>query len=277
MRCGELLELAKARGAFPKKSLGQNFLVDDRIADKIVSLLGSDLGYVLEVGGGHGALSLRLAEVSRELVIVEKDKVLSEHLKDLLSGYSNVKVVEGDILDFQLGSFFPFAFFIFSNLPYNISSPFMFKLWDEADNVSAFVLMFQKEVADRLVASCGTKAYGILSVLFSLCFEVKVVFKVPRHCFWPRPEVDSAVVLGRRTKNLDVEIKGILRKVLDAAFPYRRKKLVKALNLGWSGIDWQLVIKEAGVDGNLRPDAVVPEQWLAIAYACRNLLNKTKA
>ena len=271
MRCRELLDAVRAKGLRPKKSLGQNFLINDAVIERIVDaarLSGKET--VLEVGGGHGALTLALAPRCKELIVVEKDPILARHLSEIAP--PNVTVLEEDVLKIDLKPLLPPGSVVVSNLPYSISSPFMFKLWDEGDAVERFVLMFQKEVAERIAASHGTREYGVLSVLFSLTFHVKVLFKVSKNSFWPRPEVDSAVIEGRRRQRMSAELKAALRKVLDAAFPYRRKKLVKALGMGLPGVDWERVLDEVGIPHHIRPDALEPEGWLAIAKSYKNLL-----
>lgn len=212
MKSAELLKLLRERGIHPKKSLGQNFLIDDNIVKKIADSADIDSSsWVLEVGGGHGALSLALAQRCGRLVVVEKDPLLLEHLKDLLGKATNVELIHVDVLKLDLKSLFPEKAVVVSNLPYSISSPFMFKLWEEGDRVEQFVLMFQKEVAERIAASYGTKAYGVLSVLFGLTFDVNFLFDVSKNSFWPKPEVDSSVVKGKRKLVLDDPVKKILR------------------------------------------------------------------
>ena len=250
MRAKDLLAFLRSKGLRPKKAWGQNFLIDDNTTDRIVEAASvSSSDFVVEVGGGHGVLSVRLAERCRKLVVVEKDRLLAEHLRELFKDATNVEVVEGDVLKLDFKNLFCPKAVLVSNLPYSISSPFMFKLWDLESGVERFVLMFQKEVAERLTAPPGTKSYGILTVLFSLAFDVKLLFTVSRNAFWPRPEVDSAVVLGTRRCVLSEDIKRALREVLNAAFPYRRKKLSKALRLGLRGLAWMSCWKRRGFLG----------------------------
>ncbi len=275
MKSRELLNEVRQKGIRPKKALGQNFLIDDRVVERIVSCAQLDpSSWVLEVGGGHGALSLALAESCGRLVVVEKDPLLYRHLVDLLGRYPHVEVVEADVLDLDLKTLLPEGAVVVSNLPYSISSPFMFKLWDEAKRVDRFVLMFQKEVAERITASSGTKAYGVLSVLFSLVFSVKVLFSVSKNAFWPRPEVDSTVLYGVRERVLEDNLAKVLKRILNAGFPYRRKKIYKALSFSIPEINWKEVLEKAGVDADLRPDALTPQQWLAVAQYYKNLLNR---
>ncbi len=271
--CRELLGRVRALGLRPRRHLGQNFLIDDGVVERILHAASlREESFVLEVGGGHGALSLPLAERCGTLLVVEKDPLLASHLRELLSPYPGAQVVEGDVLRLNLKETLPEGAVVVSNLPYSISSPFMFKLWDEGDAVERFYLMFQREVARRLVASPGTKEYGVLSVLFSLTFRVRIIFGVSKNSFWPRPEVDSAVVEGIREGTLPPSLKLSLRRVLDGAFPYRRKRLVKALRMGIPQVDWEAILKEAGVPADVRPDALEPEGWLAIAKLYEKLL-----
>lgn len=266
--CVELLRRVQAKGVKPKKRWGQNFLVDDNIRDFIVDAADVDGKNAIEVGPGHGALTVRLAERAESLVAVEVDKILCSHIRELLGEKSNFRLVCADVLKTPFAELGPYPSVLVSNLPYSISSPFFFKLWDEEPDIPYFVVMLQAEVAGRLTASPGSKDYGVLSVLYSLTHEIRHLKKVPRKCFWPQPEVDSVIVKGVKSRSIEKGLKKMLKVLVNAAFKYRRKKLYKALSVELPDIDWRQIILNAGLDAEKRPDAFAPGEWLELAKRC---------
>ena len=225
----------KKHGIRPKKRLGQNFLLDEDIQEKIVSIcnLTRDES-VVEIGAGLGALTMRLAPRVREVFAVELDGTLANLLKARALRHANVSVINQDILSFDfshLADTCHIKLKVLGNIPYNISSPLVFKLLDNSNFLSMAVLMFQKEVADRIVAEPGTKNYGVLSVFCQVKATVTRELVVPKHHFYPEPKVDSAVVrfTFSDTSITDIEDQTIFKRVVKAAFAQRRKMLKNTL------------------------------------------------
>ena len=184
-------------GFRPQKKLGQHFLADHRIIRKIIDRAGFQaFDLVLEIGPGQGALTLPLARSVGHVVAVEKDPDLTSLLKKKLlqSGITNVTLVNQDILQWDFHEIEPLSstrIQVIGNLPYNISSPFLEKLIDNRDVVARAVLMFQLEVAKRLIALSGGKTYGAMTLFIQYHAQCTFLFEVPKTAFFPRPKVDS--------------------------------------------------------------------------------------
>lgn len=215
----------------PKKSLGQHFLNDEDIAQKIVeSLLVSSTEKVLEIGPGMGVLTKYLiAKPTIDLKVIEIDRdsvaYLKKHFKTLDS-----RIIEGDFLETELKNIFSDRFSIIGNFPYNISSQIFFKALADRDRVQQVVCMLQKEVADRIAAKHGNKTYGILSVLLQAFYDIDYLFKVPPEVFVPPPKVVSAVIrLVRNTREILGCNEELFVKVVKTGFNQRRKTLRNSL------------------------------------------------
>ena len=220
----------------PKKKLGQHFLTDLNIAEKIADLLEfENYQKVLEIGPGTGVLTQFLIPKTNALHLVEIDQ---ESIQFLQTNYSSeeIHLIEADFLKLDLNSIFssePFA--IIGNFPYNISSQIVFKVLENRIQIPFFAGMFQKEVAERICEPPGSKKYGILSVLSQLYYETEYLFTVPPTVFNPPPKVDSAVIRLTRKQNIDLDYdEALLKKVVKLSFQQRRKTLrnsLKTLNL----------------------------------------------
>ena len=210
--------------------LGQNFLIDDNIANKIVNLASiKDGEKILEIGPGRGILTDLLVDKGN-LLAVEKDKWLAVVLKQKF--VERAEIIEADILDFDI----PTIDVIVANLPYSISSPILFRLfnfkWERA------VLMFQEEFANRLVAKPGSKTYGRLSVMANHYVKTKKLFKVSKTAFQPQPKIHSQVVhLVRRDPDYKLDDFDTFDKVVRSIFTHRRKKIRNCLKLSFKNID----------------------------------------
>jgi len=244
-----------------KKHLGQHFLRDQAIAQRIAGTLSLE-GYskVLEIGPGMGVLTKHLLKRDIDLVAMDLDSESILYLKesfplenpDLFQGNDRLELIEGDFLKFDLSTLFgkePFA--ITGNFPYNISSQIVFKMLEHREQIPEFSGMFQKEVAQRICEGPGSKAYGILSVLVQAHYQAEYLFTVPPDVFDPPPKVDSGVLRLRRRdqQKLDCDEKLFLRLV-KTAFNQRRKTLRNSL-------------KSFGLSENLKEDSIFdqrPEQ-----------------
>lgn len=263
----------------PKRSLGQNFLVDHNLQRKIVEALaaGPD-DEVLEIGPGRGALTRHLVGVLRRLVLVELDDELAAGLEAEYAGRDDVEVVHGDILSLPLGSLTedPARLRVLGNIPYNITSPILFHLL-EPPRPADILVMVQREVAERILAEPGTGTYGALSVGVRSVAAVEGVLDVPRTAFRPRPRVDSTVLRIRpiRPRPLDAAEEEDLRTLVRAAFQWRRKQLQKILR---SHPDLEIpeealpAVEEAlRVDLRARPETLSPEGFVRLAAILREI------
>ncbi|MED3560958.1 16S rRNA (adenine(1518)-N(6)/adenine(1519)-N(6))-dimethyltransferase RsmA [Bacillus xiapuensis] len=221
-----------------KKSLGQNFLIDTNILKKIVESanLTEDSG-AIEIGPGIGALTEQLARSSNKVVAFEIDQRLLPILKETLGPYSNVKVIHQDVLKADVEKVIEEEFpsmndlMVVANLPYYVTTPIIMKILEEQLPIRGIVVMLQKEVADRISASPGTKDYGSLSIAVQYYTEAETVMIVPKTVFVPQPNVDSAVIRLTRRSSPAVAVKdeGFFFQVTKASFAQRRKTLLNNL------------------------------------------------
>lgn len=254
------------------KKLGQNFLIDADIVRGIVDAADIRPGErVLEIGPGIGTLTQGLAEAGAEVTAVELDKKLPAVLAKTLEGYENVRIVQGDILKVNIPEIMgsePFK--VAANLPYYITTPIIMTLLERRLPISRLVTMVQKEVADRMVAEPGTKAYGALSVAVQYYTQPHVELDVPPRSFIPAPEVDSVVIVCdvREEPPVTVADEKLFFRVVRAAFGQRRKTLSNALK--GAGFDKELIrtaLPAAGIDGTRRGETLSLMEFAAIATA----------
>jgi 16S rRNA (adenine1518-N6/adenine1519-N6)-dimethyltransferase len=258
-----------------KRSLGQNFLIDPNLQRKIVSALGAEAGdEVVEIGPGRGALTRQLAGTVSRLVLVELDRDLAARWSEEYADRPDVVVVQGDVLkvDFWEKLSEPSRALVVGNIPYNITSPILFRLL-ERPRPRSIVLMVQDEVAERLVAPPGTKVYGALSVGVRSVASVERLFGVGRGAFRPVPGVDSAVIRiePRHPEALDEEGELRLRGLVRAAFQWRRKQMRKILRdhpdlaLGAAPLDD--IAAQARISLDDRPERLSPEDFVRLSVA----------
>ena len=224
--------LQKYNFSFQKK-FGQNFLIDTHVLDKIIQSANiTEDDMVLEIGPGIGTMTQYLAQAAGKVIAVEIDKNLIPILEDTLSGYDNVRVINEDVLKLDLKKLAdeenngkPVK--VVANLPYYITTPILMHLIESKIPFAEFVVMMQKEVADRISAEPNSKAYGSLSIAVQYYMTAKVAFIVPRTVFVPAPNVDSAILKMTRREQPLVEVKDedFLFRVAKASFVHRRKTL----------------------------------------------------
>jgi len=260
-----------------KKALGQNFLVDMGVLDRIVSCVkpGAE-DSILEVGPGRGALSRLLAASGARLLAVELDRELIPVLGQEFAGVENVEVQYGDILRVDLRELLTARsagkWKVAANLPYNISSQVLFRFLDCCELFESLTLMLQKEVGDRLVAPPACKDYGILTVLLGLHFDIRREFIVKPGSFRPIPKVDSAVLsfIPLAAPRVDVGDERFFRQVVKGAFSQRRKTLYNALR-GARVVEDDRVLQEglstSGIDGGRRGETLSLDEFAALSRA----------
>lgn len=260
-----------------QKKFGQNFLIDSNILNKIVqSAEVTKEDCVLEIGPGIGTMTQYLAEAAREVVAVEIDKNLIPILKDTLSAYDNVTVINEDILKVDLNQIVqdknggrPIK--VVANLPYYITTPIIMGLFENHVPLKSITIMVQKEVADRMQVGPGTKDYGALSLAVQYYAKPEIITRVPASCFMPRPNVDSTVIRLERYEEPPVSVKDekYLFAVIRASFNQRRKTLANGLtNAGNLGVNRQLVeeaLTQMGLSATVRGEALTLSQFAELS------------
>jgi 16S rRNA (adenine1518-N6/adenine1519-N6)-dimethyltransferase len=262
-----------------KKSLGQNFLIDTNILKKIVGFAElNEASGVIEIGPGIGALTEQLARSSKKVVAFEIDQRLLPILAETLSPYSNVKVIHEDVLKADVKEAINEEFqeisdlMVVANLPYYVTTPIIMKLLEEQLPIRGIVVMLQKEVADRISASPGTKDYGSLSIAIQYYMEAEVVMIVPKTVFVPQPNVDSAVIRLTKREKPAVQVKDedFFFQVTRTSFAQRRKTLLNNLLSGLTdGKQKKDEILEAlnksGIDPSRRGETLSLEEFAQLA------------
>ena len=246
---------------FAKKKWGQNFLVDNNLLEKIIKTINiKDTEHVLEIGPGQGALSEKLVDVAKSLSMVEIDPDLIERLKvhEKLSGLT---IINQDILKVDLESLSIDSPVVVGNIPYNITSPIIFWLIDHFDHWDRAYLMVQKEVAQRLTASIGTKDYSRVTVMTSLFFDIEICFSISPNVFLPKPKVQSAFI--SITKRSDFDQKNVnvkkFSQVVRMAFNQRRKMLKNSLSTLTINSD------KCNIDFTRRPEQLTVDEFIDIS------------
>jgi 16S rRNA (adenine1518-N6/adenine1519-N6)-dimethyltransferase len=272
----EIRELAEQLDLRPAKSLGQNFVIDGNVCQKIVRVAGVTTDDIaLEIGPGLGSLTLALLEVTSNVIAVEIDQRLAERLPITVAEHKTdsyeLTVINTDALAVRELPVAPTV--LVANLPYNVSVPVLLHLLEILPSLNTGVVMVQAEVADRLVAKPGTKEYGIPSLKASWWAQVSGAGSVSRSIFWPVPGVDSKLVSFKRheTPGDDAMRKGVFQLV-DAAFAQRRKMLRAALSgIFGSSAKAEAVLIAAGIDPTLRGESLLIDSFCAIYNASQSV------
>lgn len=260
-----------------QKKFGQNFLINTGVLEDIIDAAEvTDEDMVLEIGPGIGTMTQYLCENARQVVAVEIDTNLIPILKDTLSAYDNVRIINDDILKVDINGLAreynngrPIK--VVANLPYYITTPIIMGLFESHVPIESITVMVQKEVADRMQAGPGTKDYGALSLAVQYYSKPQIVVNVPPSCFMPQPKVGSTVISLRRHQQpvVQVEDEKLMFKVIRASFNQRRKTLANGLN-NYGGINLtkeqiQQSIEELGVPVNIRGEALSLEQFACLS------------
>ena len=264
-------------GFQPKKSWGQNFLVDPNTVLRIVNSLGiTEDSRVVEMGPGTGVLTQHLAEQASDVFAIERDRDMVHILEHEFAEKSHVRVLSADASTFQLADLPEGSpFLVIGNLPYQLSSPILFSILEQRPLVKKAVFMLQKEVVDRLCASPGDgKDYSVLSIRFGAFFNIRKLFNVSKNCFHPRPKVDSAVfrLEIREQPLVAAEDEETFAAVVAAAFHQRRKTLLNNLSkskLGLSKAEATELLNELGIDVSRRGEALTIQEFSTLAKAIR--------
>ena len=256
----------------PKKSLGQNFLIDQVILDKIVNLTSIKNRTILEVGPGTGNLtSFILKKNPKKFFVVEKDRSLVLNLENIFK--DQLVIINEDILNIDENSICDENVTVFGNLPYNISTELLSK-WILNPNINFWfdhlILMFQKEVADRIIAKFNTPAYGRLSILCNWKLSIKKICDIKPESFSPRPKIDSSLLFFSPKKNFyRIKNPKNLEKITRIFFNHRRKMLKKPFNLLFNGN--QKILDKLKIDLSLRPQNLDLDTYYQLTNEYENL------
>ena len=254
------------------KGLGQNFLIDAQIVRRIVDAAEiSPEDDVLEIGAGIGSLTQGLLEAGARVTAVEVDKKLPAVLKETLAGYENFRLIEGDVLKLNLSELMLRPFKVAANLPYYITTQILLTLLEKNLPATKIVTMVQREVAERMTASPGSKIYGALSVAVQLRSQPRIAFDVPPESFLPPPEVTSSVVVcDVRKPPFDIVDEEFFTKVVRASFAQRRKTLLNSLT-GAGFVREKLLhaLEVSGVNPSLRAENLSLEDFARLANALK--------
>jgi len=279
MRFGavEVNNLLAAHGLSPSKAKGQNFLIDPNIPEKLVRLSGiGKTSGVLEAGPGMGALTVHLCRASNHVTAVELDTRLMPILREALKDYSNVTLVQGNILKVDINKLVDETMgesdrHVCANLPYNITTPVL-AAFIKADVFETITVMIQKEVAERILAKPGSPDYGAFTVFVNYNSAVEKLFDVPPECFIPRPKVTLSVIkmTMRKMHPLNPDDEKLLFRIVKAAFSRRRKTLANALHAEFGETLNKEYITQTiitcGFDARVRGEALGVEDFINIAY-----------
>ena len=268
MKLSEMRDLLGARGIQLTKSLGQNFLHDQNQLDRIVAAGEVHAGDpVLEIGPGLGPLTAKLLEQGAEVFAIEKDRRLCEFLRERFEAHPRLKLVEDDALAYVKTSSRDWSDWkLVANLPYSVASPILVELATGRTSPERLVATLQLEVAERIAATAGTDHYGLLSLFLQLKYDSRGYFKIPRSCFFPEPDVDSACIqLCRRAQPLlaDEQVQLFMR-VVRLAFSARRKMMAKLLKQQWPVELVASTLDQLGISPQARAETIPIESFVAI-------------
>jgi 16S rRNA (adenine1518-N6/adenine1519-N6)-dimethyltransferase len=267
----------KEYGLIPQKKWGQHFLIDRNILNRVVRTAQvNQEDVVLEIGPGLGEMTFALALQARRVIAVEIDPKLVEILKKKAVDYPNVEVIKGDILKIDFNQFFDREggrIKVVANLPYQISTPLLFRFTESKEVFSTLTLMLQKEIAERMVASPGGKEYGPLSIFVQLVWSLSIRFFVKPSAFFPSPEVESAVVhmVPKERPIVELRDEEWFTQVVRGCFGYRRKTLSNGLKHSGLSLpqDMERRIERIGIDPRRRPETLTIQEFARLAEALK--------
>ncbi|MBU2541370.1 MAG: ribosomal RNA small subunit methyltransferase A [Candidatus Omnitrophica bacterium] len=255
----------------PKKSLGQNFLIDNNIVSKIVSAsLINKSDKVIEIGPGTGLLTEKLLDTGADVTAVEIDKRFDPILREKFATRANFRLVNADILKFNLGDLhLKTKVTLIGNLPFCISSQIIARFLPESERIKFFFLTIQKELAERLMCPSGRRNSSAFSLFVHFFSRPEVLFKIKRTCFWPVPKVDASFLrlLPRESKEFEGVNTRLLFRIIRIAFNQRRKTLFNTLKKEYGADRIMLSLQSCGIEAKTRPEAVSLEGFISLSKA----------
>jgi 16S rRNA (adenine1518-N6/adenine1519-N6)-dimethyltransferase len=271
-------KILRDHGIRPAKRLGQSFLEDKNAINKIIRI--SDIqedDVIVEIGAGVGLMTESIAKKARKVIALDIDPKMVSILRERMAPYHNVHVVCTDVLEYDFSSVIaemPLRKIkVIGNIPYNISSQILFRLLAYRDHISSMIIMFQKELADRLVAKPGTKSYGVPTVLVAMYLQCSREMVIPRHCFYPQPTVMSSVLkmVIREMPQLDLMDHDSFFRIVKTVFAQRRKTVLNNLKSlhseGYSDMDVAKALENSGVNGARRGETLTVEEFGRLSNA----------
>ena len=279
----QVREFLNRTGTRPRKRLGQNFLIDPSILEKIVAASEiTDTDFALEIGAGLGFLTSALAASAKQVIAIEVDNALFRELQCKFSEIPEVTLIHGDVLKVDLSALlnqFPHSNTkVIANLPYSITTPILWKLLCHHRQIGICLLMMQKEVAERIVALPGGKTYGALTVGISYYAETEIVHVLPPDCFYPAPQVESAIVKLkiRDAPKVLVADEALFFRIVRASFQARRKMLRNALlrnNVPITAEALDCIFDQLAIDPRRRGETLDISEFAALANSITELAN----
>lgn len=275
----ELKNILNQYGFKFKRQLGQNFISDTNLLNSVVndSHIDKD-STVLEIGAGAGTLTRAIAMAAKRVISYEIDDNLIPVLTDYLKDYSNVTIVNKDIMkvsDSEISEITSGKFKVIANLPYYITSPVIMRFIESELDVSSITVMIQKEVAERLVAKPNTSEYGAITVAVQIVADVTITRNVTRKLFYPEPNVDSAVVrIDIRRDKFNIDNMSLLKRLIRSAFAMRRKTLINNLMVSFNLTREQCAdaLKQCGLDDKVRGEVLSPEKFVELSKVIGGIL-----
>jgi 16S rRNA (adenine1518-N6/adenine1519-N6)-dimethyltransferase len=270
-----MTERSSSKTPFAKKSFGQNFLVDTNYVEKIVKALDLDPGEtVIEIGPGRGALTERLTELAQKVIAIELDRDMVKVLNYKFANNTNLEVLQADVLSVDFGKFVSSdrQAKLVANLPYYISTAVLQRLAEQTSAFSEMVLMFQREVVDRITALPGDKNRGFLTVIVEAYLSVEKLFDVPPTAFRPVPKVWSSVV--RITpREADRPVNAPFTSLVSSAFSHKRKTILNNLKSLYPNAEE--ILRAAGVEPKRRAETLTNQEWRELLDKCPSTSSRT--
>lgn len=262
---------------FPKKRLGQNFLIDEEVLQIILNSAALDrYDNIVEIGPGLGVLTEKISNYAELVLAIEKDFELSDFLRKKFKSDKNIKIIHSDILLYDISQL-PKKYKIVANLPYNITSPFLKKILEASNKPQNMTLMVQKEVAERLTAKVGSSDRGILTVMIELYGEAKLTSIVKKDSFYPVPEVDSAIINIVLNKDIPKDFSEIsFMRFVKIGFSQKRRQIHHPLidGLKLSKIEILDILNKASIESNLRAEDLSINDWIKLYDLFKKSLDK---
>jgi 16S rRNA (adenine1518-N6/adenine1519-N6)-dimethyltransferase len=276
MEFKHLKSILEKHNLWAKKSLGQHFLTDESICQRMVQHLNLKDQTIVEVGPGPGSLTdILLKTNARFLMCIEKDQRFIDILKEFDVAPSTIfKILQADALNVSIPALLseqghPGPYHIVANLPYNIGTELIVRWIADIEQILSITVMLQREMVDRMTAQIGTKEYGRLAILMQSCFEVQEVFQIPPEAFIPPPRVWSSVVYLKPLKEIpEPGVLKVLGKITNMAFSYRRKMLRASLGKSLPLPLWQKLCDTLDIEETKRPEQLDTHTFLAMAKIC---------
>jgi len=268
MTLSQIKDLLKRHNAFPKKQFGQNFLHDQNAIKKILAtadIKPDDI--IVEIGPGVGNLTQELAKLAKNVIAIEKDRVMVKILKDTLTSALNVEISEADILKFNEAQL-PKNYKIVANLPFYLAAPAIRKFLESKNPPSLMALIIQKEVAQRIVAL--PPQMSLLSVSVQFYADVKITSRIKKVCFWPSPKVDSAIIkIIPQKNNCQKDFVENFFKIARAGFSHPRKQLANNLakELDIDRGEAEYLLKQCAIESTQRAETLTVEQWKMLSHS----------